>query len=76
MMADAKVMIVGGGGGGGEEVGGTTVLKLYRKVKYSPLFVWLIRMNPLKGCLLRSERGFLPLTNWSTGLKCDLDIIF
>ncbi|MDP9740191.1 UNVERIFIED_ORG: PAS domain S-box-containing protein [Bacillus sp. B2I3] len=65
-----KVMIVGGG------VGGTTVLKLLSESEVFSIVCMADTNESAEGMLAAKERRIPTVTNWSMGLKWDLDIIF
>lgn len=65
-----KVMIVGGG------VGGTTVLKLLSESEVFSIVCMADTNESAEGMLVAKERRIPTVTNWSMGLKWDLDIIF
>ncbi|MEC0344589.1 sigma-54-dependent Fis family transcriptional regulator [Peribacillus frigoritolerans] len=65
-----KVMIVGGG------VGGTTVLKLLSESEVFSIVCMADTNESAVGMLAAKERRIPTVTNWSMGLKWDLDIIF
>jgi len=65
-----KVMIVGGG------VGGTTVLKLLSESEVFSIVCMADTNESAEGMIAAKERRIPTVTNWSMGLKWDLDIIF
>ncbi|MED4695256.1 sigma-54-dependent Fis family transcriptional regulator [Peribacillus frigoritolerans] len=65
-----KVMIVGGG------VGGTTVLKLLSESEVFSIVCMADTNESAEGMLAAKELRIPIVTNWSMGLKWDLDIIF
>ncbi|MEP9408042.1 sigma-54-dependent Fis family transcriptional regulator [Peribacillus frigoritolerans] len=65
-----KVMIVGGG------VGGTTVLKLLSESEVFSIVCMADTNESAEGMLAAKERRIPTVTDWSMGLKWDLDIIF